>query len=168
MLTLQLLPLITTNLLSVSMNQGFKFYLFLFWAVLGAGCSTRASLIMVSGGYSLVAVHRLLAAVAALIAEHGLQDTRAQQLRLLRSRAPAQPLWRTAQLLRGMWDLPRSRTEPVSPALAGRFFTTEPPEKPQVRLFFTFHISEIIRVFLFWTRFTKHNVLKFHPCCCRW
>ena len=30
----------------------------------------------------------------------------------------------------GMWDLPGSGIEPVSPALAGRFFTTEPPGKP--------------------------------------
>jgi len=30
-----------------------------------------------------------------------------------------------------MWDLPGSRIKPVSPALAGGFFTTEPPEKPQ-------------------------------------
>ena len=29
-----------------------------------------------------------------------------------------------------MWDLPRPGIEPVSPALAGRFFTTEPPGKP--------------------------------------
>ena len=35
-----------------------------------------------------------------------------------------------AQLLCGMGDLPRLRIEPVSPALAGGFFTTEPPEKP--------------------------------------
>jgi len=27
-------------------------------------------------------------------------------------------------------DLPRPGIKPVSPALAGRFFTTEPPEKP--------------------------------------
>ena len=32
-----------------------------------------------------------------------------------------------AQLLHSLWDLPRSRTEPVSLALAGRFFTTQPP-----------------------------------------
>ena len=31
---------------------------------------------------------------------------------------------------RGMWDLPRSGIEPVSPVLAGRFFTTEPLGKP--------------------------------------
>ena len=35
-----------------------------------------------------------------------------------------------AQLLHGMWDLPRSGLEPVFPALAGRFSTTVPPRKP--------------------------------------
>ena len=35
-----------------------------------------------------------------------------------------------AQLLRGMWDLPRPGLEPVSLALAGRFSTTAPPGKP--------------------------------------
>ena len=37
-----------------------------------------------------------------------------------------------AELLCGTWDLPRSGTEPVSPALTGRFFTTEPPGKPTI------------------------------------
>ena len=36
-----------------------------------------------------------------------------------------------AQLLRGMWDLPRPGLEPVSPALAGRFSTAAPPGKPR-------------------------------------
>ena len=40
-----------------------------------------------------------------------------------------------AQLLCGVWDLPRSGTEPWSPALAGGFFTTEPPGKPSPSLF---------------------------------
>ena len=35
-----------------------------------------------------------------------------------------------AQLLRGMWDLPRPGLEPVSPALAGGCLTTAPPGKP--------------------------------------
>ena len=35
-----------------------------------------------------------------------------------------------AQLLRGMWDLPRPGLEPVSPALTGGFLTTAPPGKP--------------------------------------
>jgi len=30
-----------------------------------------------------------------------------------------------------MWDLPGPGIKPMSPALAGRFFTTEPPGKPQ-------------------------------------
>jgi len=35
-----------------------------------------------------------------------------------------------APLLHGLWDLPRSGIKPMSPALAGGFFTTEPPGKP--------------------------------------
>ena len=30
----------------------------------------------------------------------------------------------------GMWDLPGSGLKPVFPAVANRFFTTEPPGKP--------------------------------------
>ena len=41
-----------------------------------------------------------------------------------------------AQLLCGMWDLPRLGLEPVSPALAGRFSTTAPPGKPCSFFFF--------------------------------
>ena len=37
-----------------------------------------------------------------------------------------------AQLLLGVWGLSRPEIEPVSPALAGRLFTTEPPGKPWV------------------------------------
>ena len=33
-------------------------------------------------------------------------------------------------MLHGMWDPPGSGIKPVPPALAGRFFTTEPPGKP--------------------------------------
>ena len=32
-----------------------------------------------------------------------------------------------------LWDLPGSGIKPASPALAGRFFTTEPPGKPRGR-----------------------------------
>ena len=34
-----------------------------------------------------------------------------------------------ALLLRSLWNLAITGFEPVSPALAGRFFTTEPPGK---------------------------------------
>ena len=53
-----------------------------------------------------------------LVAEHRLQTRR---LSSCGSRA---------QLLRGMWDLPRPGLEPVPPALAGRFPTIAPPGKP--------------------------------------
>ena len=35
-----------------------------------------------------------------------------------------------AWLLCGVWDLPGAGIKPLSPALAGGFFTTEPPGKP--------------------------------------
>ena len=40
-------------------------------------------------------------------------------------------LWSTGSRawLHGLWDLLESGIEPVSPALSGGFFTTEPPEK---------------------------------------
>ena len=40
---------------------------------------------------------------------------------------------RWALLLHGTWDLPGSWTEPSSPALAGGFFTTEPPGKSSAK-----------------------------------
>ena len=33
-------------------------------------------------------------------------------------------------MLHGMWNLPGSGIEPMSPAFSGEFFTTEPPRKP--------------------------------------
>ena len=41
-----------------------------------------------------------------------------------------------------MWDLLGSGIEPVSPALAGGFFTTESPGKPWVRLFLAWGLGE--------------------------
>ena len=45
-------------------------------------------------------------------------------------------------MLRGMWDLPGSGIEPIAPALAGRFFTTEPPDKPGCLHFLTRLLSD--------------------------
>ena len=70
-----------------------------------------------------------------------------------------------AQLLRGMWDLPRPGLEPMSPALAGRFSTTAPPGKPQFFFNVTmlWHILELtvrdsIRIAC---RKTIHSLNKF-------
>ena len=65
-----------------------------------------------------IAVRGPLTIVASLVAEHRLQTRR---LSNCGSRA---------QLLCGMWDLPRPGLEPVSPALAGRFSIAAPPGKP--------------------------------------
>ena len=46
------------------------------------------------------------------------------------SGARAQSLWQWALLDRGLWGLPRSGIEPMSPVLTGRFLTTETPGKP--------------------------------------
>ena len=85
-------------------------------------------------GPLFIAVHGPLTIMASLVAEHRLQTHR---LSSCGSRA---------QLLRGMWDLPRPGREPVSPALAGRFSTTAPPGKPDsdfyLFIYLIFLISE--------------------------
>ena len=82
-----------------------------FCAMAFSSCGKRGPL--------LIAVCGSLAIAASLVAEHRLQTRR---LSSCGSRA---------QLLRGMWDLPRPGLEHVSPALAGTFSTTAPPGKPQ-------------------------------------
>ena len=75
-----------------------------------SSCSKRGPL--------FIAVRGPLTIVDSLVVEHRLQTHR---LSNCGSRA---------QLLRGMWDLPRPGLEPTSPALASRFSTTVPPGKP--------------------------------------
>ena len=74
-------------------------------------------------GPLFIAVRGPLTVAASLVVEHRLQTRR---LSNCGSRA---------QLLRGLWDLPRPGLEPMSPALAGRFSTTAPPGKPSVLVF---------------------------------
>ena len=96
------------------------------------------SLLTASRGCSLVAVSRLLIAVASLVAEHGLQGAWAlvavaRGLSSCGSQALEHRLsscGTQAQLLRVMWDRPRLGMEPMSPALEDIFFTGEPPGKP--------------------------------------
>ena len=80
-----------------------------------SSCSKRGPL--------LIAVRGPLTVAASLVAEHRLQTRR---LSNCGSRA---------QLLRGMWDLPRPGLKPVSPALAGRLSTTAPPGKPSIHFY---------------------------------
>ena len=94
-------------------------------AVLGLRFCVRAFSSCGKRGPLFIAVRGPLTIVASLVAEHRLRTCR---LSNCGSRA---------QLLRGMWDLPRPGLEPVSPALAGRFSTTAPPGKPWDRLFYS-------------------------------
>ena len=87
-------------------------------AVLGLRFCARAFSSYGEWGPLFIVVHGPLTIAASLVAEHRLQMRR---LSSCGSRA---------QLLRGMWDLPRPGLEPASPALAGRFSTTAPPGKP--------------------------------------
>ena len=91
-------------------------YLWLCWVFV----SVRGlSLVVASGCHSSLRCVGLLP-LRPLVAEHRLQTCR---LSNCGSRA---------QLLRGMWDPFRPGLEPVSPALAGRLSTTEPPGKPKL------------------------------------
>ena len=93
-------------------------FIYLFLAVLGLRFCARAFSSCGEWGPLFIAVRRPLTVTASLVAEHRLQTRKL-------SNCGSQ-----AQLLCGMWDLPRPGLEPVSPALAGRFSTTAPPGKP--------------------------------------
>ena len=96
----------------------FFFFFYLYLAVLGLRFCARAFSSCGKLGPLFIAVRRPLTIAASLVAENRLQTRR---LSNCGSRA---------QLLRGMWNLPRPGLKPMSPALAGRFSTTAPPGKP--------------------------------------
>ena len=79
-------------------------------------------------------MHRLLTAVAALIAEHRLVGFSSccidSIVAIPGSRGQALYLWCMGLVaLWGMWDPPRPGIEPMFPALAGGFLTTVPSGK---------------------------------------
>ena len=108
-------------------------FIYLFLAVLGLCSCIGFSLVSVIGGSSLTVVCGLLTEGASLVAEHWLWSTWAPAVavcgfsscgsRTLEHRLNICGPW--AYLLCGMWDLPRPGIEPVSPELAGQFFTTD-------------------------------------------
>ena len=78
------------------------------------------SLVVASGGYSLVVVRRLLIAVAYLVAEHRLQGVQASVVVVY---------WLTCPMACGIFP-GQDRTH--TPGLAGRFLTTGPPGKSRI------------------------------------
>ena len=93
--------------------------IYLFVAVLGLRFCARAFSSCSERGPLFIAVRGPLTVAASLIKEH--------RLRMRRLSGHGSQ----AQVLRGMWDLPRPGLEPVSPASAGGLSTTAPPGKPQ-------------------------------------
>ena len=106
-----------------------KKFIYLFLTVLGLRFCARAFSSCGERGPLFIAVRGPLTIAASLAAEHRLQTRR---LSNCGSRA---------QLLGGMWDLPRPGFEPVSPTLAGRFSTIVPPGKPRNCLIFLMHAT---------------------------
>ena len=96
-------------------------YLFIL-AVLGLRFCARAFSSCGKQGPLFIVVRGPLTIAASLVVEHRLQTRRLSSC----------GSW--AQLLRGMWDLPGTGHEPMSPALAGGFLTTAPPGKPKIQL----------------------------------
>ena len=95
-------------------------------AVLGLRFYARAFSSCGKRGPLFIVVRGPLTIAASPVAEHRLQMSRLSSCGA------------RAQLLHGMWDLPRPGLEPVSPALAGGFSTTAPPGKPNMGIFLTY------------------------------
>ena len=108
-------------------------FIYLFMAVLGLRFCARAFSSCGKRGPLFIAVRGPLIITASLVAEHRLQMRR---LSNCGSRA---------QLLRGMWDPPRTGLEPVSPALAGRFSTTASRGKPREAPFLMLNNASIYK-----------------------
>ena len=90
--------------------------------VLGLRFCARAFSSCGKWGPLFIAARGPLTIAASLVAVHRLQTRRLSNC------------CSRAQLLRGMWDLPRPGLEPVSPAPAGRLSTTAPPGKPDISI----------------------------------
>ena len=103
-------------------------FIYLILAVLSLCCDTSFSPLVARGGSSLAAGHELHTQWL-LQLQNRFWHVWPKQLWLPGSRPQAQQLQHIGLLLHSMWDLPRSEIEPLSPALAGQFLTTGPPEK---------------------------------------
>ena len=100
-------------------------FIYLLLAVLGLHSYMGFSLAVASGGF-------LLQWLLLFQGEGSRVRGPLQSLRLLGSSTGSAVMVHRISCSAAMWDLPGSGIEPVSPALAGRFFTTEPPEKPLI------------------------------------
>ena len=102
-------------------------------------------------GPLFITVRGPLAIAASLVVEHKLQTCRHSSC------------GSRAQLLRGMWDLPRPGLEPVSPALAGRFSTSAPPGKPPHSFLYSFPLWFITGYWIYFPVLYSRTLLFIHP-----
>ena len=104
--------------------------LYLFLAVLGLHCCTEpfssCSTQAYCSGFSCGA--QTLGLWASVVGTQGLINCGSQATEC----AGFSSCGAWAQLLCGLWNLPRPGTEPVSPALSGRFLSIVPPGKMQL------------------------------------
>ena len=126
----------------------FLIFIYLFLAVLGLHCYAGFSLIMTSGGSSLIAVWGLLFALASscCVSSRAFQPQQLWHLGSiavapgLRSQAKQQSCtgWAALRHVRSS----RPGIESTSPAVASGFLTTEPPGKPL--LYFSFLLTLVL------------------------
>ena len=90
-------------------------FIYLFWAVLGLPCCADFSPVAVKGA------SRCGAALELPLRPAGFRSRGSQALGHRLNSCGLQ-----AELPRDLWDLPRSGTEPASPAVTGGFLTSEP------------------------------------------
>ena len=117
-----------SNLLSIShvcllLKKKKLFYFWLCWVFVAV--QNFFSLVPASRGYSLVLVHRFLLLWSTGSRTCGLGGCCSWALEHSLSSSGTR-----AELLRGMWGLPRPEVEPMSSALADGFFTTKLPCMP--------------------------------------
>ena len=130
-----------------SSRPGFLFcfvlflFIYLFLAALGLRCCTWAFFNCGKQGLLLVAGHRLLIAVVSLVAEHGLQARRLQQLWHAGSRAQAQQLWRTGLVAPQHVGSSRTRAQTGVPYIGRQILnhcTTREVPRPGFKTSFAF------------------------------
>ena len=130
------------------------FILFVYLTELGlCRCTWAFSLVVASGGYSVLVLRGLLIAVTSLVVEHRFQGARTSVTAAygLSSRGPwtlkhRQYLWHRA--LVAPWHVGSSkiRIEPMSFTLTGGFFATESPGKPQIICFISVLVVLLVYV----------------------
>ena len=132
----------------------FYIQIYLFIAALGLRCCARAFSSCSELGLLFVAEHELQAPrlqqlwhVGSVVVAHGLSSCGAQ-----------------AQLLHSMWDFPAPGIKPVSPALAGGFLTTEPPEKSHKQILNIFFLTLNIQIYKIFLNVLSQDLVFFNYC----